>query len=460
MSARKTMVGNINEDVLSFTVGKDPQLDAVLLEWDCIGTAAHVSMLQHVPLATPLFTATDRDGVVSELLDIMRQGRQGRFRITRRDQDVHLAVERALTRKLGTLGKRVHTGRSRNDQVAVDLRLYAKNELLGLLSDVADLATALLGFARRHRAWPMVGRTHLQPGMPSTVDLWASAYAEGLLDDTITLRSAYVVNDRCPLGSAASYGVPLPIDRELSCKLLGFAEPIHNVLHAGQARGKCESVILNALSQVMLTLSRLSEDLILYAMPEFGYFKLPAEMCTGSSIMPQKKNPDVLELIRAKVARVLGDSVAVSVILKGLPGGYNRDLQEAKEPFLESLRTTRACVRIMRTMIDALKADRKALEAGFRPDVFAADRALELVAEGASFRDAYDQVRETLDDLETRDSHAALGLRTHLGAGTGLDLGLLSGKTKDVRSFARLATKRYHNAIAKLMGVPYPELEA
>ena len=182
MSARKTMVGNINEDVLSFTVGKDPQLDAVLLEWDCIGTAAHVSMLQHVPLATPLFTATDRDGVVSELLDIMRQGRQGRFRITRRDQDVHLAVERALTRKLGTLGKRVHTGRSRNDQVAVDLRLYAKNELLGLLSDVADLATALLGFARRHRAWPMVGRTHLQPGMPSTVDLWASAYAEGLLE--------------------------------------------------------------------------------------------------------------------------------------------------------------------------------------------------------------------------------------------------------------------------------------
>ncbi len=390
----------------------------------------------------------------------MRRGRKGQFKISAADQDVHMAVERTLTKKLGDVGKRIHTARSRNDQVAVDLRLYAKDELLGLLLDTVELSSALLNFAKKHKMWPMVGRTHLQPAMPSTVGLWASAHAESLLDDISCLENAYQLNDRSPLGSAAGYGVPLAIDRELTSKLLGFSEPIHNVLYASNARGKCESVIVAALSQVMLSLSRLSEDMILYSMPEFGYFKLPVELCTGSSIMPQKKNPDVLELVRAKVARVLAESTAITGILKGLPGGYNRDLQEIKEPFMESMKTTRACVKIMIDMVKSLKADKKSLHDAFTPEVFAADRALELVAEGASFRDSYNQVRDDLQSLQVDNLDDAMIKRTHLGAGVGLDIVFLMERSREAGKKVKRLRKSYYAAISKLLGMKYPDLSA
>lgn len=458
MSSQKTMVGKINADVLSFTIGKDRELDAVLLDADCIGTAAHVTMLQRLSVSPALFSSHECDNVIAELVEIMRRGRKGKFKISESDQDVHLAVERTLTKKLGDVGKRIHTARSRNDQVAVDLRLYAKEELLGLLLDTVDLSSALLKFAKKHKMWPMVGRTHLQPAMPSTIGLWASAHAESLLDDIACLENAYHLNDRCPLGSAAGYGVPLAIDRDLTSTLLGFSEPIHNVLYASNARGKCESVIIAALSQVMLSLSRLSEDMILYSMPEFGYFKLPIELCTGSSIMPQKKNPDVLELIRAKVARVLADSNAITGVLKGLPGGYNRDLQEIKEPFMEGMKTTRACVRIMIDMVESLKADKNALNAAFSPEVFAADRALELVAEGCSFRDSYNKVRDDLESLQVDDLDVAMRKRTHLGAGLGLDLDLLMTRSREAGKNVRRARKSFYTAVSKLLGVKYPDL--
>ena len=458
MSSQKTMVGKINSDVLSFTIGKDPELDAVLIDSDCIGTAAHVTMLQRLSLSPKLFSSQERDNVITELVTIMRRGRKGQFKISASDQDIHMAIERTLTRKLGDVGKRIHTARSRNDQVAVDLRLYAKDELLGLLLDSVELSSALLSFAKKHKMWPMVGRTHLQPAMPSTVGLWASAHAESLLDDLSCLENAYQLNDRCPLGSAAGYGVPLAIDRELTSKLLGFSEPIHNVLYASNARGKCESVIVAALSQVMLSLSRLSEDMILYSMPEFGYFKLPAELCTGSSIMPQKKNPDVLELVRAKVARVLAEAAAITGILKGLPGGYNRDLQEIKEPFMESMQTTRACVKIMIDMVKSLKADKQALNVAFTPEVFAADRALELVAEGYSFRDSYNQVCDDLQSLQLDNLDEAMKKRTHLGAGVGLDLDFLTSRAREAGKEVKRERKRYYATIAKLLGSNYPEL--
>ncbi len=459
MSSRKTMVGKVNADVLAFTAGKDVVLDTRLIDSDCVGTAAHVTMLQKMQVKPTLFTAKERDAVIAELVNIMRLGRQGKFKITNSDQDVHLAVERTLTKKLGDIGKRIHTARSRNDQVAVDLRLYAKNELLGLLADVTDLSSALLKFSAKHKMLPMVGRTHLQPAMPSTVGLWASSYAEGLLDDFTCLENAFRINDRCPLGSAAGYGVPLNIDRNLTSRLLGFAEPVHNVLYASNARGKCESVVVGALAQVMLTLSRLSEDMILYSMPEFGYFKLPAELCTGSSIMPQKKNPDVLELIRAKVARVLADSAAITGILKGLPGGYNRDLQEIKEPFMESMQTTRGCVKIMIDMINALAVNKGALRNAFSPEVFAADKALELVAGGASFRDAYNKVREELETLSVENLDEATQKRVHAGAGVGLDLDFLMKRVKESGARVKQARRKFYSAISKLLGVDYFSLK-
>ena len=302
----------------------------------------------------------------------------------------------------------------------------------------------------------MVGRTHLQPAMPSSVGLWASAYGEALLDDLLMVEAAYTYNDRCPLGSAAGYGVPLPVDRSLTAKLLGFAAPHHNVFHASNVRGKNESVILAACGQIMLSLSRLAEDLILFSMPEFGYFVLPPELCTGSSIMPQKYNPDVLELIRAKAAMVLGYGTAANTILKAMPGGYNRDLQETKELYMEGMRVTRASLRIMALLTRSLAVRPERLRAGFTPGVFATDRALELVAGGMPFRDAYQHVRTHLGELEAADPDAALALKTHEGGTAGLDFEWYRARVRDVRRWTGLRRRQSRAAFSKLLGVAFP----
>jgi argininosuccinate lyase len=452
MTSQSTIVGHIDKDALRFTVGRDPELDLALVEWDCAGTAAHVAMLARMPVAPPILTARDAARVTAALAEIRRRARRGGFKITGRDQDAHLAIERALTRKLGDAGKKVHTGRSRNDQVAVDLRLYGKANLLEAMREAAGLAESLLRLAGRHRETPMVGRTHLQPAMPSSVGLWASACAESLLDDLVLLRGAYDVNNRCPLGSAAGYGVGLPVDRELTARLLGFAAPVRNVLHAANARGKCEAAILSALSQVMLTLSRLAEDLILFSMPEFGYFRLPAALCTGSSIMPQKQNPDVLELIRAKSVRTIGLAATAAGIVARLPGGYQRDLQETKGLFMDGVRETRASLRMMERVIRELRVNRKALRAGFSPEVFATDRALELAAAGMPFRDAYREVKARLGEMGAGSAEAAAAASRRVGAPDALKLDVLRDQVKRARAFAAREQKRFDRAIAGLLG--------
>jgi len=455
-SGQKTIVGKIHPDVLSFTVGKDPVLDLDLAVWDCLGTAAHVTMLSRMRVKPAILGTAERNRVVAALVDVIREAQSGTFSISEADQDVHLAVERRLTERLGDLGRKVHTGRSRNDQVAVDIRLHARDQLLGLTDEVAALADGLVKFGKRHAKLPMVGRTHLQPAMPSTVGLWATAYAETLLDDLVMVGAAYTYNDRCPLGSAAGYGVPLPVDRELTAKLLGFSAPHHNVFHASNARGKNEAVLLVACGQVMLTLSRLAEDLILFSMPEFGYFVLPPELCTGSSIMPQKYNPDVLELIRAKTAVVLGYGAAANTILKALPGGYNRDLQETKELYMEGLRVTRGSLRIMALLAASLDVRPERLRAGFAPGVFATDRALELVAGGMPFRDAYQHVRSHLDELAAADPDQAVAAKTHLGGTAGLDFAGYKARVDDARRWARERRRRSQAAFARLLGVGFP----
>jgi len=457
MAGEKTLVGSIHPDVLSFTAGQDVLLDRVLVEADCIGSAAHVTML--AALTPPLFSADERTRVIAALVDVMRRDRRGEFTITEADQDVHLAVERALTASVGELGKRVHTARSRNDQVALDLRLYAKTELLAMIAQVAALAGVLLDLARRHERVPMVGRTHLQPAMPSSVGVWASAYAESLLDDIELLQGAYAQNDRSPLGSAAGYGVPLAIDRALTARLLDFERPIHNVMYASNARGKCESIILNAASQVMLSSARLAEDMTLFMMPEFGYFRLPSQYCTGSSIMPQKQNPDVFELVRARSATVLSCASRITGVLKGLAGGYQRDLQETKAPFMEGIRVTRETLRALTLVMAHVEVDAAALARGFSPGVFATDRALALVAGGMPFRDAYDAVKAGLADLEQQDPTQAIALKTHEGAPAGLDLPSLERRAAQATAFGDERGRRWERAVADLLAIPYPRLE-
>ena len=450
----KTVVGAVDPDVLAFTVGQDPVLDRRLAEWDCYGTAAHAKTLASMAYEPRIFSKAECAAVLRELAAIRDRARAGAFEITEEDQDCHLAIERNLTEKLGDLGKRVHTGRSRNDQSATAVRLFVRDQFFGVRAEVADLAAALAAFGRKHRALPMVGRTHLQPAMPSSVGVWAGAYAEELATADLPLLDAAAGNaDRCPLGSAASYGVPLPIDRELPARLLGFERPVWNVLAAGNSRGKVEAEAVAALAQTMVTLSRLAQDLILFSMPEFGYFSLPKEFCTGSSIMPQKYNPDVCELVRSKAAQVCGLSAAANGILLGMPGGYNRDLQDTKKIVMEAFDTTRASLRILARLVGGLAVHPDRLRAAFAdPGVFATDRALELVAGGMPFRDAYHAVRDHLEDLRGMDPDAAVARKTHLGAPA--DPALFDGldaELRRVRASLRVRRAAVSAALRKLL---------
>ena len=453
--SHKTTVGLINADTLAFTVGKDPDLDRRLIVADCIGSAAHAEMLAGLSLKK-VITPAEKNRLITELVNIIRRAQKGTFKISLQDQDVHLAIERTLTEKLGNIGKKIHTGRSRNDQVAVALRLYGKEQLLSLAEETFRLCGALLRLANQQQMTPMVGRTHMQPAMPSSVGLWAAAYAEGLMDDVELLKNACILNDRCPLGSAAGYGVPLPINRQQTAELLGFSRPIHNVLHAGNTRGKMESIILSAASQLMVTLSRLAQDLIIFTMPEFNYFVLPEEMCTGSSIMPQKKNPDILELIRAKAARVSAHAFSTLEITRGLPSGYSRDLQETKEPFIEGLDTTLASLRVMITLIENIKVNREALLAAFRPEVFAADYALSLTGKGMPFRDAYRYIKEHLNELANMPPLEAIRRKRHLGTTAGLSLNILNARLTKEHKFFKDQKNRFNRRISSLLKIKYP----
>jgi argininosuccinate lyase len=292
----------------------------------------------------------------------------------------------------------------------------------------------------------------MQPAMPSSVGLWATAYAEAVLEDLEGLQHVYTLNNRSPLGAAAGYGVPLPIDRQLTSDLLGFERPVHNVAHAIQSRGKLEYVILQTAGQLMITLSRIATDLMMFTLPEFGYFSIPKAFGTGSSIMPNKNNPDVLELIRSKAAQVLGASTTVGHILHAAPGGYNRDLQDAKEPFLEGLATTIASTRILGRCIAGLTVNENACRAAFDGGVFATDAALALVAEGMPFRDAYHQIKEHLDALENEDPDAAIARKTHLGGTAGLDFGFYLRWLETLRDTLEAERDAFEEKVRALLG--------
>ena len=449
MKTEKTITGDVDPDVLDYTVGDDPVLDMGLVRWDCLGTAAHVTMLSEMPVTPPVVTKDEAARVRAALAEVVADKT---FVVREQDQDVHMAVETRLTDMLGDLGKKIHTGRSRNDQVAVDVRLHIKDQILGLEGELADLASALVDFGKAHDRVPMVGRTHLQPAMPSSVGVWATGHAEMILDQTANLEAAYTMNDACPLGSAAGYGVPLPLNRQRTSDLLGFARPMHNVFGASMGRGEDEAALLSALAQLMAVLSRLAEDMILFSMPEFGYFTLPRAYCTGSSIMPQKYNPDVLELVRSKTAQVLGLATASLSMLHAMPGGYNRDLQDCKGLYMKGLSITRTTLRILAKFVQGMGIDETKLRTGFIPGVFATDVALRKVAAGTPWREAYHQVRDNLEALATEDADAAVAAKTHLGATAGLDYALYDGRVRELQKSVAVRAEAFESHMKELLG--------
>lgn len=298
----------------------------------------------------------------------------------------------------------------------------------------------------------MPGRTHMQIAMPSSVGLWAGAWAEEILDGLLNLWNVYTIINQSPLGAAASYGVPLPLNREMTAELMGYARVQNNVLYVNNSRGKLESLVLSACDYLGTTLSCMAQDLIIFSLPEFGYFGLPRELCSGSSIMPQKKNPDGLELMRAKASTLTSLVFQVRGINNSLPSGYNRDFQETKEPFLKGVKLTGECLKVMELTFDKLEVNRENLEKGFTPDIYATDAALELVAGGMSFRDAYREVGLNLDKLEDRAPADTVKNRTHTG--TAGNPGFEGGRAmiSDLGDKLDTELKHLNDAVSKLMG--------
>lgn len=382
-----------SEQVESFTVGRDREFDALLAPFDIIGSMAHVTMLQSVGL----LTAEESSAILTELKNIYQQTKKTPLAIDKGVEDVHSQVEFMLTQKLGDAGKKIHTARSRNDQVLLDIRLYLRHEAEELTKEVNRLFQLLLSQSNQYQDVLLPGYTHLQLAMPSSFGLWFAAYAESLVDDIILLHSAYRVINKNPLGSAAGYGSSFPIDRSLTTRLLGFEDLNYNVVYAQMGRGKTERVFAMALANMADTLSRMAMDACLYVNQNFDFISFNSELTTGSSIMPHKKNPDVLELIRAHCNRIKPLPNEIMMMTTNLPSGYHRDMQLLKEHLFPAIQNLKDCFAMAHLMISNVTVRRDILKEEKYKYLFSVEAVNELVNKGVPFRDAYKQVGEQIE---------------------------------------------------------------
>jgi argininosuccinate lyase len=452
--APRTLWGSgtgLERRLLDLTAADDRVWDARLLRWDVLGSLGHVEGLRASGLLGVREHARLRQGLRQALAAVER----GRLRLRPDQEDVHTAVEQWLTRRLPGLGERLHTGRSRNDQVACDLRIYLKDRMLTLHAAALDLTGALLAFAAKHRRvlWP--GYTHQRRAMPSSIGLWAGAYAEGLLDTIESLRETWARVDRSPLGSAAGYGVPLPLRREIAAKALGFAGLDRNVATVQGGRGKLEAAALFWCTQLGHELARLAQDVILYSAEEFGYLTLPAELATGSSMMPHKRNPDLFELTRGRAAALEGDLTAVLQIKSKVSSGYHRDFQLLKEPLMRGLDRTEAMLAGLVEAVPRLGVNRERCAAALAGGALATDEVMRRVEEGAAFRRAYRDVAAALRGGQAFDAPAASLLVARRSSTGGLgDLGLdeARARARQARRWAGRERRKFDGAMARLAG--------
>lgn len=375
----------VNDQVEEFTVGNDYILDHKLVGYDCMASIAHAKMLGKIGVLND----EEVTKLVDELENISKLHLDGKFEILKEHEDCHTAIENHLIEKLGDLGKKIHTGRSRNDQVLTALRLYFKDELISCKSLCEEFTEALAWFVNKYGHIEFPGYTHTRKAMPSSMSLWGVAFIESMNDNINALDFAFELIDQSPLGTGAGYGVPLEIDREFTAELLGFSKIQRNPIYVQNSRGKFESNIVHALSLIMFDLNKIATDLILFSMPEFGYFELPEEFCTGSSIMPQKKNPDVLELVRAKYHVLISLEMQLKNIIGNLISGYHRDLQLTKDAIMQAFEITESCLSIMSHLIKELKVNEENCRRALTEELFATERVLELVKQGMPFREAY-----------------------------------------------------------------------
>ena len=397
----------INTEIERYTVGRDRELDLYIAQDDVLGSIAHVTMLESIGL----IGKDELPHLLTELKNIYRQTLRGDFTIEEGIEDVHSQVELMLTRRLGETGKKIHSGRSRNDQVLVDLKLFTRRQLRHIVHDVTELFRALQEQSEHYKDILMPGYTHLQVAMPSSFGLWFGAYAESLVDDMMMLHAAYRQANRNPLGSAAGYGSSFPLDRSMTTRLLGFESMDYNVVYAQMCRGKMERNVAYALASVAGTISKMAYDACLFNSQNFNFVKLPKECTTGSSIMPHKKNPDVFELTRAKCNKLQALPQQIMLIMNNLPSGYFRDLQIIKEVFLPAFEELSDCLRMSTYIVRRMEVNKDILNDTRYDLMFSVEKVNRLVVDGTPFRDAYKQVGLDIEagrfvpDKEVRHTH-------------------------------------------------------
>jgi argininosuccinate lyase len=431
------------KEVEQFTVGKDPEFDLLLAPFDVLGNIAHAKMLTTVGL----LTNEEAEKLVKELKEIYKNIQHSIFNIQPDVEDVHSQIEFLLTEKLGDVGKKIHSARSRNDQVLVDIKLFLRSEIEKTVTTIQSFFELLTAQSEKYKEYLLPGYTHLQLAMPSSFGLWFGAYAESLVDDTITLKAAYDIVNKNPLGSAAGYGSSFPINRTLTTKLLGFADLNYNVVYAQMGRGKAERIVASALANVADTLSKLSMDACLFLNQNFGFISFPAELTTGSSIMPHKKNPDVFELIRSHCNRIKALPNEIMMMTTNLPSGYHRDLQLLKEHLFPAFEILRTCIDMAGLMLSNIEVKKDILSSGKYKYLFSVEEVNKLVVEGMPFRDAYKKVG--LDIEANQFSYSTELHHTHEGSiGNLCNEQIAANMKKVVESFR---FEDYHKAIDKLL---------
>ena len=450
---------SLNEQVERFEAAQNSALDARLIRHDVWGSLAHAAMLVKIGVL-PQSEHTILKEALCGILDLEAAHE---FTTTLADEDVHTRIENYLVEVAGAAGKKIHLARSRNDQVLVDLRLYAKEQLHEVADKLCQLCAALLELASKHSDTPMPGYTHMQRAMLSSVGLWAASFAEALFDDEHLLSAAYTLNDSSPLGSAAGYGVPIAIDRRYCADLLGFARVQNNVIYVQNSRGKIEAAIVQALAQTMLDLSKLAQDILLFSTAEYGFFQVPQELCTGSSIMPQKRNLGVMELVRARAQTMLAYQQQILGIVSGLPSGYNMDYQETKRPFMEALDLVQESLEICTLVVSSLEVNTERLVSACTFELFATDRAYELATAGTlPFRDAYRIVAAEVTALLVRHQSLPvesqeqlvqrLAARNHQGGAGNLGLAQAYDQLEAIEAAWKYRAQIFTAVIQKLVG--------
>ena len=409
----------VSQAIEKFTVGKDKEFDILLAKYDVQGSIAHVTMLGEVGL----MTKEESETAVFELKNILSEIESGSFTIDKNVEDIHSQVELLLTQRIGAIGKKIHSGRSRNDQVAVDIKLYLKAEIKIIKESVKELFDLLLAQSEKYKDHLLPGYTHLQIAMPSSFGLWFGAYAESLIDDLEMLSASYSVTNKNPLGSGAGYGSSFPLNRTRTTELLNFSALNNNSVYAQMTRGKTEKFVAMGLSCIAATLSRLSMDCCLYLNQNFNFISFPSELTTGSSIMPHKKNPDVFELIRAKCNRIQSVPNELILLLNNLPSGYHRDLQLTKEILFPSIEDLKACLEMAKLMLSNISITENILSDEKYKYLFSVEAVNELVNQGMTFREAYKKVG---NDIEQNNFNYQTGTLQYTHEGSIGNLGTAS----------------------------------